>query len=99
MAVKGTQAKQDATQKILNLFPNSFVYEKEIRLPYEEDGETIQLKCVLTCAKTNVREDDNIAIPGEIKEENIFSEKQSKIIMPTQEEKDNVKNLLVSFGL
>ena len=96
---RGQNSKQDATQKILKLFPNSFVYEKEIRLPYEEDGEIIQLKCVLTCAKTNVGENDDIVMPGEMKEENIFSEKQSEIIMPTQEEKDNIKNLLASFGL
>ena len=98
---KGSQFKKEVLNKMLETFPNSFLYNdgKELRICGLEEGEIIQLKCVLTCAKTNVREDDNIAIPGEIKEENIFSEKQSKVIMPTQEEKDNVKNLLASFGL
>ena len=65
---RGQNSKQDATQKILQLFPGSFVYEKEIRLPYTEEGEAIQLKCVLTCAKTNVGENEDIVIPGETKE-------------------------------
>ena len=94
---KGQNSKIDATQKILNLFPNSFVYEKEIRIPYNEEGEDIQLKCVLTCAKVNVEKDGDIAVPGEAEEKIVEIEKA--IVMPTQEEKDNVKNLLESFGL
>ena len=95
---RGQNSKQDATQKILQLFPGSFVYEKEIRLPYTEEGEAIQLKCVLTCAKTNVGENEDIAIPGETKETVNITQENIKV-EPTQEEKDNVKNLLESFGL
>lgn len=95
---RGQNSKQDATQKILQLFPGSFVYEKEIRLPYTEEGEAIQLKCVLTCAKTNVGENEDIAIPGETKE-TVNTTQENTNIEPTQEEKDNVKNLLESFGL
>ena len=95
---RGQNSKQDATQKILQLFPGSFVYEKEIRLPYTEEGEAIQLKCVLTCAKTNVGENEDIAIPGETKE-TINTTQENIKVEPTQEEKDNVKNLLESFGL
>ncbi len=95
---RGQNSKQDATQKILQLFPGSFVYEKEIRLPYTEEGEAIQLKCVLTCAKTNVGENEDIAIPGETKE-TVNTTQENIKVEPTQEEKDNVKNLLESFGL
>ena len=95
---RGQNSKQDATQKILQLFPGSFVYEKEIRLPYTEEGEAIQLKCVLTCAKTNVGENEDIVIPGETKE-TINTTQENIKVEPTQEEKDNVKNLLESFGL
>lgn len=95
---RGQNSKQDATQKILQLFPGSFVYEKEIRLPYTEEGEAIQLKCVLTCAKTNVGENEDIAIPGETKE-TVNTTQENTNVEPTQEEKDNVKNLLESFGL
>lgn len=96
MAIRGSQSKENAIQKILELFPGSFIYEKEIRIPYQEDGENIQLKCTLTCAKTNVGENDDIAIPGEVNAKVDMNEVNS---FPTKEEKDTVKNLLESFGL
>lgn len=96
MAIRGSQSKENAIQKILELFPGSFIYEKEIRIPYQEDGENIQLKCTLTCAKTNVGENDDIAIPGEANTKVDMNEINS---FPTKEEKDTVKNLLESFGL
>ena len=54
MALKGSVSKEIVMQKILETFEGSFQYEKEIRIPMEEDGNQIQLKCVLTCAKTNL---------------------------------------------
>lgn len=95
---KGQISKQDATQKILNLFPGSFVYEKEIRIPYQEDGENIQLKCTLICAKVNVGENEDAAIPGEaVIESNPQTDKPT--ISTTEEEKQNVKSLMEAFGL
>lgn len=96
---KGQNSKQDATQKILDLFPNSFIYEKEIRIPYQEDNENIQLKCVLTCAKVNVGENDDVMVPGETLTKNDSINEKPVTYAPTQEEKDRVKNLLESFGL
>ena len=97
---KGAQSKQDAAQKILNLFPGSFIYEKEIRIPYQEEGEAIQLKCVLTCAKVNVGENDDVAIPGETVENHTETQDEVRpAAQVTQEEKDNVKKLMESFGL
>ena len=40
---RGQNSKQDATQRILLLFPGSFIYEKEILLPYIKDGEANKL--------------------------------------------------------
>lgn len=96
---KGQNSKQDATQKILDLFPNSFIYEKEIRIPYQEDNENIQLKCLLTCAKVNVGENDDVMVPGETLTKNDSTNEKPITYAPTQEEKDRVKNLLESFGL
>ena len=56
MAIKGTIAKQEVTQKILETFPSAFQYDKEIRIPLTEQGETVEIKVVLSCAKTPVRE-------------------------------------------
>ena len=66
MALKGSISKEIVTKKILETFEGSFQYEKEIRIPMEEDGNQIQLKCVLTCAKTNVEPNGENAIPGEV---------------------------------
>jgi hypothetical protein len=96
---KGQISKQDATQKILELFPGSFIYDKEIRIPYVEEGENIQIKCTLTCAKVNVGENDDAVIPGETIAESTSTQVEPSISAPTQEEKDTVKSLLESFGL
>nr|DAP37553.1 MAG TPA: hypothetical protein [Caudoviricetes sp.] len=58
MAAKGAESKSLVTKKILEIFPNAFLYnsDKEIRIPLTEQGETIEIKVVLSCAKTLVRE-------------------------------------------
>ncbi len=38
MAIRGAQAKIDITKKILEIFPGSFTYEKEIRIPAKGEG-------------------------------------------------------------
>lgn len=99
---KGAVSKTKATEMILKAFPGSFTYDKEIRIPFQEDGEEIQLKCVLTCAKVNVEPNGDVAIPGEVSADINFGESKSteeKIVEPTQEEKDNVKKLMATFGL
>lgn len=99
---RGQNSKEDAIQKILNIFPGSFIYEKEIRLPYKEDGEDIQLKCALTCAKTNVEQGGENILPGENNIEIpkiVQKEETQPVIQMTQEEKDNIKRLMETFGL
>lgn len=55
---KGAESKSLVTKKILEIFPNAFLYnnDKEIRIPLTEQGETVEIKVVLSCAKTPVRE-------------------------------------------
>ena len=99
---RGQISKTKATEMILKTFPGSFVYDKEIRLPFNEDGEEIQLKCVLTCAKVNVEPNGDVAIPGEVPADINFEDSkpiEQKVVEPTQEEKDNVKKLMETFGL
>lgn len=105
MATKGTQSKAIVTKKILDTFEGSFQYDKEIRIPLIEDGSEIQLKCVLTCAKTNVLPNGDNAIPGAENAEINFEVEEpvkttiNKNIEPTQEEKDNIKRLMDVLGL
>ena len=101
---RGSQFKKEILNKMLEIFPNSFLYndEKELRICGQEDGEEIQLKCVLTCAKVNVEPNGDVAIPGEVSADINFEDSKSieqKVVEPTQEEKDNVKKLMETFGL
>ncbi|MCC8068783.1 MAG: hypothetical protein LIO71_03335 [Ruminococcus sp.] len=102
---KGTQSKEIITQKILEVFPNSFLYNgnKEIRIPMVESGENIQIKINLVCAKENVINGAADAIPGEpvvtsnTATTSAFSE--TAMNAPTEQEKQNVKDLLAKLGL
>ena len=99
---KGQITKDIITEKILEIFKGSFKYDKEIRIPYIENGEEIQIKCVLTCAKTNVDAGGENAIPGET--QTILSEDKTQVtnketIEITQEEKNNVSKMLAALGL
>lgn len=100
MALKGSISKEIVTKKILETFEGSFQYEKEIRIPMEEDGNQIQLKCVLTCAKTNVEPNGENAIPGETTTVAAgIPANEKTFVEPTQEEKDNVKKLMQMLNL
>jgi hypothetical protein len=100
---RGQELKKEITKKILEFFPNSFLYNdgKEIRICGQENGEEIQVKVTLTAAKENVYSGQDNATPGTTAEMNFESNKQveQKITEPTQEEKDNVKKLMETFGL
>lgn len=100
MALKGSISKEIVTKKILETFEGSFQYEKEIRIPMDEDGNQIQLKCVLTCAKTNVEPNGENAIPGETPlTSGGISANEKTFVEPTQEEKDNVQKLMQMLNL
>ena len=63
MAARGTESKEFITQKILETFEGSFKYDKEIRIPVLENGETVQIKVTLTAAKVNVENGGGVAVP------------------------------------
>lgn len=52
--MKGSIAKDTITKCILKVFDGSFVNDKEIRIPFMENGELVQIKVALTCAKVNI---------------------------------------------
>lgn len=108
---RGQVLKKEIAQKILNTFEGSFLYNdgKEIRIPGMEDGELIQIKVALTAAKENVTQGDDVAVPGEantmdkidngINFTNTVTPAETKTVEPTDEEKQNVKDLLAALGL
>lgn len=108
MAARGSEAKEFITKKLLETFDGSFLYNngKEIRIPVTENGENLQIKIALTCAKTNVEQDEDTALPGATKvgaaesnQNTLQSTTTSTVAEPTEEEKRNVSELITKLGL
>ena len=100
MAVKGTDTKKYITDKILSTFEGSFLCNdgKEIRIPKMENGELVQIKVALTCAKTNVEMGADAVLPGENKTEN-GNVTNDQPIEVSQAEKEKVQKLVDFFSL
>ncbi len=104
---RGAEAKNIVTAKILETFEGAFPYDKEIRIPIAENGEIIQIKVTLTCAKVNVENGGDVAIPGnrppldgKLNFEDMPAEPvQREYVAPTADEKANISNLLAALGL
>lgn len=105
MAVKGATTKANIINKILEVFPGSFTYNdgKEIRINATEEGELVQIKLTLTCAKTPVDinmenvapEKVEVSIPADCP----FEVKEPQSFEPTLEEKENLQKLMNKLGL
>lgn len=99
---KGAEEKQIVIDKIKEVFPEAFEYDKVIRIPIGE----VQIKVALTCAKDNVEPGDDNAIPGAkatkvtITEgaEPVFEKSVVTLSEPTQQELDNLSNLMASLN-
>ena len=68
-AITSKDAKEEITKKILEVFPSAFQYDKEIRIPWTENGEQVQIKLTLTAAKVMVNTGGDAAVPGGAAEE------------------------------
>lgn len=101
---KGAIAKQIVFDKILEVFEGSFMYNggKECRIPIDEEGNEVQIKVALTCAKDNVSPEGEVmraaAVPSEEGPVSNFPAPH-KIAEVTEEEKQNVEDLLKTLGL
>ena len=105
MSAKGSILKQEVAEKILAAFPGSFLYNdgKEIRINGTENGETLQIKISMTCAKVAVEGGNDTVLPGE----KIAATADAKSVgtdekipqEPTAEEKERLTTLLNKLGL
>ena len=99
---KGAVAKQEVSKKILETFAGSFLYNdgKEIRIPCNENGEIVQIKVALTCAKENVECGADTALPGDFPAPKAApTPERTEPVAPTAEEKANVSAMLRKLGL
>lgn len=105
MAAKGSIAKEQVMNQILAAFPKAFKYDKEIRIPMIENGEELQIKVTLTAAKNMVAAGGDTAMPGTQTKEVVVGltatghVTERVPVAPTDEEKQNVSNLLSMLGL
>lgn len=105
---KGQAAKQEIMATILSTFADSFMYNggKEVRINTSENGEPVQIKVVLTAAKTAVSPEDENAMPGA---KDSFPEVAASAAQPaskppmeataTAAEKEAISNLMAELGL
>lgn len=104
MAVKGSISKEEVFNKLLEVFPNSFMYNdnKECRINMIEDGEPVQIKVTLTAAKAPVECGEDKALPGEEPTKSPAAEVSAAApasIELTEEEKQNVSDLMAALNL
>ena len=100
MAAKGTATKQSIMNKLLEVFPDSFLYNggKELRINQMEDGELVQIKVTLTASKTIVKNENSskpVLTNSEVTTANIEEIPQE----PTEEEKERLRILLEEMGI
>ena len=100
---RGQEEKLIVINKIKEVFPEAFEYDKVIRIPIGD----VQIKVALTAAKDNVEPGGAVAVPGTKATkvvaiangaEPVFEE-ASAIVEPSAEELNTVSNLMESLGL
>ena len=101
---KGAIAKEEIFAKMMEVFEGSFMYNngKELRINWDEEGNEVQIKVALTCAKEAVSpEGEVMKAAATIKEASPIPSATvpTSFKEPTPEEKQNVEDLLKSLGL
>lgn len=105
MAIKGTESKTRVLNKILETFPDAFLYnnDKEIRIPFTEQGDQVEIKVVLSCAKTPVRQaavlDWSTDSPTIVSEESIPAPVEQPSPQISEEDLRKVAELMAKLGL
>ena len=100
---RGQEEKLIVINKIKEVFPEAFEYDKTIRIPIGD----IQIKVALTAAKDNVEPGGDTAVPG-VKATKVVAiangaepvfEDVSAAVEPSAEELNAVSSLMESLGL
>ena len=101
---RGQEEKLIVINKIKEVFPEAFEYDKTIRIPVGD----VQIKVALTAAKDIVEPGGDTAVPG-VKTKKVaiaiadgaepVFEEASAIVEPSVEELNTVSNLMTQLGL
>lgn len=90
---KGQESKEKIKQVLQEIFPAMFSPDgKELRIPVIENGETVEIKVALTCAKENLGGEGAVVAA---KSDPTTVEQ----LTVTEEEKEQIKQLMERLGL
>ena len=108
MAAKGTESKNLIFAELRRVYPDAFWEDegKILRIPMDENGNIIEIKVALTAAKSNLGTGElksafgPAAAPPSTKnvEPSAFNQ-TSSLYEVTEEEKQNVADLVAALGL
>lgn len=88
---RGSQAKQEILEKLKETFPNSFMEDAKIlRIPWQENGETVEIKIQMTAAKN--------LLGGSAKETPAAKEVNISLTVPTDAEKADIEAMIRALG-
>lgn len=103
---KGIVTKAKVLKEIMNLYGDAAFLSpdgKELRIEATEDGESLQIKIAVTCAKVNIeRGGETVSAPTPAKVSTTAAAPSSpatNLTGPTEEEKQMIANLLEKMGI
>ena len=101
---KGTVAKSEIFAKLKEIYPNAFMDDKVLRVPFTEDGDIVEIKVALTAAKDVLGSGTASAPAAAPKAEINFEDNDevpfatAKNTEPTQEETENIERLMKALN-
>lgn len=97
MAAKGSIAKENLFNRLMEIFPNAFWEDKGkiLRVPMDDGGADVEIKVALTCAKDILG--GGAGSEGASSETSVSSTEDTTPA-PTQEEVQDLKNLFSNWN-
>ena len=108
MAARGNVAKERLIKKFIGVSGVRFLGEYDKKYYFEEDdgGERVQIAIALTCPKTNIEVAENVVADSGDWDFSDDAPATTKVAVSnappaeiTEEEKENIANLLLKLGL
>lgn len=93
--IKGAESKQILFNKLMEIYPDAFMDDKVLRVPFKENGDIVEIKVTLTAAKDVI---------GGTSQSNPVSNAavestEPVLAQPTEQEIENIQNLLGKLGM
>lgn len=92
---KGAESKQVLFNKLMEIYPDAFMDDKVLRVPFKENGDIVEIKVALTAAKDVI---GGASQSGPAS--NAAVEPTEPVLaQPTEQEIENIQNLLGKLGM